>query len=58
MAIRIIIVGAGIGGLTAAVALRQAGCEVTVGSIVSHNSLFFCASRSFHNSVLGQPELL
>ncbi|KAF3067609.1 3-hydroxybenzoate 6-hydroxylase 1 [Trichoderma lentiforme] len=30
MPIRVIIVGAGIGGLTAAVSLRQAGCEVTI----------------------------
>ncbi|KAL7793748.1 hypothetical protein V8C37DRAFT_409514 [Trichoderma ceciliae] len=30
MPIRVIIVGAGIGGLTTAVSLRQAGCEVTV----------------------------
>ncbi|KAL7943593.1 hypothetical protein V8C42DRAFT_97751 [Trichoderma barbatum] len=30
MPIQVIVVGAGIGGLTAAVSLRQAGCEVTI----------------------------
>ncbi|KAL7928076.1 hypothetical protein V8C35DRAFT_333753 [Trichoderma chlorosporum] len=30
MPIRVIVVGAGIGGLTAAVSLRQSGCEVTI----------------------------
>jgi len=52
MSLKVIVVGAGIGGLTSAAALRRAGCDVQVSIFVLR---IFSNSKSRAFSLLRRP---